>query len=89
MTTSDRRYSLPRNFNAMHDDHSFDSVPAKNTLQFRGDLDCVRLCNDAMQDINDDSDLGDIINDHADRAMTPADVAEFNEWAAQQNYRFR
>ena len=61
------------------------------SLRFTGDLDCVRLCNDAMQtplyDINDDSDLGDIINDHADRAMTPAEVAEFNEWAATQNYR--
>ena len=46
--------------------------------------------NDAMQtplyDINDDSDLGDIINDHADRAMTPADIAEYNAWAATQNY---
>ena len=71
------------------------SQPAPHTnkttsLRFTGDLDCVRLCNDAMQtplyDINDDSDLGDIINDHADRAMTPAEVAEFNAWAASQNY---
>ena len=68
------------------------SQPAPHTnkttsLRFTGDLDCVRLCDDAMQDINDDSDLGDIMNDHADRAMTPAEVAEFNAWAATQNYR--
>ena len=66
------------------------SVSNPSALRFVGDLDCVRLCNDAMQtplyDINDDSDLGDIINDHADRAMTPADIAEYNAWAATQNY---
>jgi len=77
MTTSDRRSSLPRNF-----------TESKDSLRFRGDLDCVRLCNDAMQtplyDIDDYSDLGDIINDHADRAMTPADIAAFDEWCAAQ-----
>ena len=89
MTSSNHRYSLPRNFNAMHDDHSFDSVPAKNPLQFRGDLACERLCTDALQDINDDSDLGDIVNDHAEAAMTAAEQEAEEAYYASQHYRFK
>ena len=58
-------------------------VSTPSASVFVGDLCCERLCTDAMAD---HQDLGDIINDHADRAMTLDEVAEFNEWAATQNY---
>ena len=69
------------------------SVSNPSALRFVGDLDCVRLCNDAMQtplyDINDDSDLGDIINDHADRAMTADERQAEDAFYASQHYRFK
>ena len=59
------------------------SVSNPSASAFVGDLCCERLCTDAMAD---HEDLGDLINDHADRAMTVDEVAEFTAWAARQNY---
>lgn len=55
---------------------------------FVGDLDCLRLCNNAMAtplyDIDDESSIGDIVN-NADQADWSADeVASFDEWCAAQ-----
>ena len=89
MSTSNRRYSLPRIVNAMRRIRSFDSITSKDNLQFCGDLDCVRLCNDAMQDINDDSNLGDICNEHAVSAMTADERQAEDAFYASQHYRFK
>jgi len=55
---------------------------------FVGDLDCLRLCNNAMQeplyDIDDESSIGDIVN-NADQANWTADeVATFAAWCVSQ-----
>ena len=56
--------------------------------RFVGDLDCLRLCNNAMAtplyDCDDESSIGDIINT-ADQADWSADeVAAFDEWCVTQ-----
>jgi len=63
-------------------------VSNPSALRFVGDLDCVRLCNNAMAtplyDIDDESSIGDIVNT-ADQADWSADeVASFDEWCAAQ-----
>jgi hypothetical protein len=55
-------------------------------LVFVGDLDCVRLCNNAMQeplyDCDDESPIGDLINTADQAAWTADEVAAFDEWCA-------
>ena len=65
------------------------TVSNPSALRFVGDLDCVRLCNDAMQDINDDSNLGDICNEHAVSAMTADERQAEDAFYASQHYRFK
>ena len=65
------------------------TVSNPSALRFVGDLECERLCTDAMQDINDDSNLGDICNEHAESAMTADERQAEDAFYASQHYRFK
>ena len=65
------------------------TVSNPSASAFVGDLCCERLCTDAMQDINDDSNLGDICNEHAVSAMTADERQAEDAFYASQHYRFK